>query len=728
MKADAVRRLVFQIWLFLLVALAGTTLLWTQPVLRLAAVAAFAMPVLAWVVLRLRRPLELLDVAILVAIAAHLVVSLASLDREASLESTAIVVVYAAAYFAARQVVAHPDLRRVTAITVVVALSAWLALISATWVAEKVADVRTFGWPPRLDAYQAYVWGSVNTPPALVLLASPFVAWLPNATARRSLAALLAVVAVVVIPFSVGRAAWLGIVVGLLSLEPLHGYPVLRRVKSKLRWTRTATVAVLTAVVATSIAASMVIRPADAAAALDSRVRLWQQAASLFASDPLTGSGPGTFSWARLVHVPDFTDRVGASAAHNVPMQTLAEGGLLLGVALAFVVAAWICQVAPVRHMVDAPRRWTVAALVGFGAFSLLDDLSFLPAVTVVVIILAAWSLPAPDLVGERRAGRRELWWLLVPGVLAAAAIVTAPAAVSLGVMRVGLADARAAAIAGDWEPALTGFRAAAAAQPSSALHWMSVGLAEAQLGRTGAAIDAYQAARQANPGDPRPGGALAALDDEDRDKADLLHEAARRSNDPQYAYRLASALVAEDREAEAAESFATASVLQPRLLGAMPDSLMALVRAELPAAMSRVGSVEGRNPEEVAWNAALGADEIHPTAPIQWHVARYVDAGDESTADAALDDATASEPRSVRTWEAASAVAALRCDGRTRQLAESRIDLLGREIIGESPITERRPGIYREPDLGDYQPPSADALPPLPQWPLGFIDVPRCG
>ena len=35
-----------------------------------------------------------------------------------------------------------------------------------------------------------------------------------------------------------------------------------------------------------------------------------------------------------------------------------------------------------------------MAALIGFAAFSLLDDFSFLPAVTVLVIILAAWSLP----------------------------------------------------------------------------------------------------------------------------------------------------------------------------------------------------------------------------------------------------------------------------------------------------------------------------------------------
>ena len=722
MRPATVGWLGFELWLFVLVALAGTTLLGTQPVLRLAAVAVFAIPVLAWAVARVRGRLELLDVAILAGIGAHLAVSLASLDRAGSLEASGIVVVYAATYWLARYVGADPELRRIAAIAVVIALTAWLVLIGVTWVAEKVVDVQAFGWPPRLDAYQAYVWGSINTPPVLLLLVTPFVAWLPDVRLRRIFLGVLAVAAVIVVPFSVGRAAWLGIAVAVLSLAAMSRLPAWVRARGIWIW------AMVAVGFAGALAVWLLVTRLDGlVAALDSRVRLWQQAGGLFATDPLTGSGPGTFSWARLSHIPDFTDRVGASAAHNVPIQALAEGGLLLGAALAFIVAAWGWQVTRSRRILDGPRRVAVAALIGFAAFSLLDDFSFLPAVTVVVLVLAAWSLPprVPVDVDLSASG-----WpgLLVPVVLVVGAVITAPAAASLGLMRIGLADARVAAVDGDWGAALLGFRAAASAQPSNALHWMSVGLAEHHVGRQDAAIEAYRVAEHVSPGDPRPWGALAALSD-GSEAIDLLREAARRSNDPQYAYRLASALSAEGQDVEATQFLAIASVIQPTLYATVLEPMRSSVRSELMAAIAHVGSIEERDPREVAWNAALAAGEMEPDAPIQWRVAGLVRDGDATGAGALLEEAELREPRSVRTWQAAATVAGLTCDRAARQEAVANIDRLGRESIGaDHRVAERRPGVYGEPDLGDYQPLSEASLPSPPEWPFGLIEVPDCG
>src|SRR5687768_3556961 len=148
----------FELWLFVFVAFAGTTLLWTQPTLRLGALLVFALPVLVWAIVRVRGPLNVVDVAILVGLGAHLIVSVFSLDRETSLEASAIVLVYACAYWLARHIGADPALRRTTVIAVVMALAFWLVLIAITWVVEKVVDVQAFGWPPPLDAYQAYAW------------------------------------------------------------------------------------------------------------------------------------------------------------------------------------------------------------------------------------------------------------------------------------------------------------------------------------------------------------------------------------------------------------------------------------------------------------------------------------------------------------------------------------------------------------------------------------------
>jgi hypothetical protein len=152
-------------------------------------------------------------------------------------------------------------------------------------------------------------------------------------------------------------------------------------------------------------------------------------------------------------------------------------------------------------------------------------------------------------------------------------------------------------------------------------------------------------------------------------------------------------------------------------------------VRSELPAAIARVGSVEGRDPREVAWNAALAAGEMEPDAPIQWQVAGRVRDGDLAGARALLEEAELREARSVRTWQAAVAVAALTCDRAERERAEANIERLGRESIGgDHRVAERRPGVYREPDLGDYQPLSEASLPSPPEWPLGLIEVPDCG
>ncbi len=718
----------FELWLFVFVAFAGTTLLFPHPILRLGAILLFAAPVLAWAILRVRGPFDMLDVAILAAIGAHLVVSLSSLDREGSLEASAIVVVYAGVYWLARRIGADPELRRVAVVAVVMALAFWIAVIAVTWVVEKAIDTGTFGWPPRLDAHQPWVWGSINTPPVLLLLAAPFVAWLPSGILRRVLLTVLAASAVVIIPFSVGRAAWLGIAVAVVSAEVLFGFPVISRLRAAFSGHIGRSVLPTLGAVGVAALLLVLVRLEQIAAAMDSRVRLWQQAWGLFAADPLTGAGPTTFGWARLAHVPDFTDRVAAGAAHNVPMQTLAEGGLLLAAAMLLLVAAWTSGVIARRDQLDRAQRVAIAVLIGFAAFSMLDDFSFLPAVIILVIILAAWALP-PTPAGSPRDSATGPRALLVPGALAVAALMSVPTAVSLGTMRIGLAEARMAAVDGRWDDAVGGIRRAAEAQPSNALHWLSLGLAEHHLGRDDAAVDAYSAARDASPGDPRAWGALAVLAPNEEEERRLLEEAARRSNDPQYAYRLAAALRAAGDDAGATDYLAIASVIEPRLYASVAREMQPDVRAALPRAVATVGSLAGLDPHEVEWNASLGADEVHAGASVQWRVARDVDTGDVPAAMASLTAARREGPHAPHTWEAASAVARMTCDRGEFERAEATLDLAGRAPNPlQHAVVIRRPGLYREPDLGDYQPLEGPSLPDLRQWPLGLIEVPDCG
>lgn len=723
--------LTFQPWLFAFVAFAGTTLLFTHPALRAGAQLAFAVPVFAWALLRIRGPMHLLDIAIVAGIVAHLVVSFASLDPQGSLEASGIVVVYASTFWLARHVDARPRLRRVGVVAVVLAIMFWLVILAITWCAEKVVDVGAFGWPPRLDAKQAYVWGSVNTPPVLVLLVAPFVAWLPPSSFRRTMVVLLALAAVIIVPFSVGRAAWVGMAVALAAAEPLFGFPIGRRVLAAVRRGSVAARGGVAAagLVALALIAVIVSRLDSLVAVIDSRIRLWQQGAGLFAADPLTGAGPSTFPWARLTHAPDFVDRVGARLTHSIPMQTLAEGGLVLGIAVVAIAIAWITLIVDRREQLDTRRRLAAAAVIGYAGLGLFDDLSFLPAVTVIVVVLAAWAIPSPlepAPVRGRLVGTRGL---LLPAVLAITAVVALPGVIWINTARIETEAARRAAFAGDWERSLAGFRRGVDLQPSNALYWAGVGLIEHRLGHDEAAREAYAVGREFSPGDPRPWGALAALTDDPEEERALLLEAARRSNTPQYAYRLARAHLAAGDRTAGARFLAVAVVIRPGLFAVVPDDLRAEVRDALPEAVATVGSIAGRDPDEALWNAALASGEVHPAAPLPWHAMERLAAGVPDDAQRLVNEAIGTTPRDPRAHQAASALARARCDRAAYEHAESALDRLGREASDpDHGIAERPGGLYLEQEFGDYQPLNGPSVPATPQWPLGLVEVPDCG
>lgn len=722
--------LVFQLWLFAFIAFVGTTLLFTHPVLRAGAQLAYAVPVFAWALLRVRGPMHLLDVAIIAGIAAHLVVSFTSLDPQGSLEASGIVVTYAATFWLARHVDARPRLRRVGVVAAVLAIMFWLVILAITWSVEKVVDVGAFGWPPRLDAHQPYVWGSVNTPPVLVLLVAPFIAWLPPTPFRRAMIVLWVVAAAIIVPFSVGRAAWVGMAVALVAAELLSGFPIGRRVLAAVRRgvvAARASVAVV-GLLAIGLLAVIVSRSDSVFAVIDSRIRLWQQGIGLFAADPLTGSGPSTFPWARLIQVPDFVDRVGARAAHNVPVQTLADGGIVLGIAMVAIAIAWVALIADRRERLDARRRLAAAAVIGYAGMGLFDDLSFLPAVTAMVVILAAWAIPPPlkpSPVRGRIVGARGL---LLPAVLALTAAVALPGVVWINAARIEAEAARTAAFDEDWERSLAGFRRAVELQPSNALHWTGVGLFEHRLGRDGAAREAYLAARDLSPGDPRPWGALAALTDDPAEERALLLEAARRSNTPQFAYRLAEAHLAAGNREDGARFLAIAVVIRPALFAAVPEDLRAEVRDALPDGVATVGSIAGRDPNEALWNAALAFGEVHPGAPLPWQAMERLASGALDDAQRLVDEAIRTTSRDPRAHQAASALARARCDRGAYEQAESALDRLGRESPEATHGIVERPGLYLEQELGDYQPLDGPSVPATPQWPNGLVEVPDCG
>lgn len=721
--------LAFQLWVFAFVAFAGTTLLLVDPVVRLVVQLAFAVPVVAWALLRVRGPRDALDLAIIVALVAHVVVSLGSSDVRGGLEATGIATVYASTFWLARHVGSRVRIRQVGVAAIVMALMLWLVAVAITWGVEKVADSIAFGWPPRLDAHQPYVWGSVNTPPVLALLVVPFIAWMPDSLLRRATLVTWGLTTLIVVPFSVGRAAWVGMAVALFAAEALFGFPVVRRGVDAARHGSVVARAAVGALAAGAIGLVTLIgsRMDAVLAALDSRLRLWQQAIDLFAADPLTGSGPSTFAWARLTHVPDYVDRVAARVAHNVPLQTMADGGVVLSLAMLSIAVAWVALLIRRRDKLDIRRRLAAAVVVGYAGVGLFDDLSFLPAVVVVVVVLAAWSIPPADgpapLPGSVHGSRGAL----LPAVLALSTAAALPGVLSIAVAYMETSTARRAVLDGDFDSALAGFRRATELHPSNALSWASVGLVEHRLGRDDLARDAYRMASELSPGDPRPWGALAALATDPADARALLTEAARRSNSPQFAYRLAQAQAAAGDLVAAARSMAIAVVIRPGLFAVVPGEWRTDVSAELPHAVMTVGSIAGRDPNEALWNAALAVGELYPDAPLPWQAMERVASGSLDDAQRLVDEALLGMPRDLRAQQAASMLARARCDRTAYERAEAAIDTLGREASDPDPGVAVRSPLQMELDIGDFQPLQDPAVPEVPQWPIGLVEVPDC-
>jgi hypothetical protein len=207
------------------------------------------------------------------------------------------------------------------------------------------------------------------------------------------------------------------------------------------------------------------------------------------------------------------------------------------------------------------------------------------------------------------------------------------------------------------------------------------------------------------------------------------LSEAARRSNDPRYAFRLGTALARDGDSDAAARACAIAVVLAPDWFATVPAERWPAVRDAIPQAIGIVGSVAGRDPEEARWNAALAFDDLPRGAPSQWQAVQHAANGDMAEARVLLSRAQDEEPNKPRTDEAAWAIAWLDCNRADYARAESRLELRRMDPdAGDHPVIEGRAGLYRDVELGDYQPIAGRSVPVAPPWPVGLIEVPNCG
>lgn len=715
-----------QIWIFGFIVFFGAEVVHLEPELRVTAQLLYGLPLVAWAVVRVRRRPDGIDIAVMVALGLYLVVSLASRDRTGTLETLPLVATYALLFWLMRWVARSPGLLASVATAVVTSLAFSLALNAYLLVHEKVQFFAATGRLPTLEGLEVFPWETVNALPELVLLALAFVAWMPRGPVRAGLLVAVVAAAMVVLPFSAGRAGYLGIAVAFVALVALD--------RSAYDWLcelqpRTRQLLVGATVVVVLVGTFIALRPFIGGLATSGRLDLYGASAAMFADRPIFGNGPSTYSWARLIASDEPTRLLAVRLTHDVPLQTLVDGGLVLASAFIAIIVAWV--LATVRLGLPFARRAAVAALIGYAAAVTLDDFSFLPAFSAMVITLAAWSLPQQE---QGRTPRRT-WarWLPV-AVAGAALLIGLPFVFHADVSRLAAADGRVAAVDDDWPRAVVSFSTAVEHHPENGGYWLGLGQARAHLGDVAGARIAYQHAREASPGDPRSYAALAVMSTNESERVQLLQRAADLTiGDPQYGYRLGLELAAAGNDEGAAAAWGKIVTLQPDLFGILPYDVAGINRDAVANAVDdHTRSAERADPNagpEARWDVALAQDRLADDAGFAWRAVDAARHGHLDVARSLAEQAVDADPQAARGYQAAAAVADFACDPVARDEA------LGQERATRHPYDEaaaavaiRREFVYREASLGATQPPGVD-VPAWPdRWPWSLIsEQPEC-
>jgi O-antigen ligase len=263
----------------------------------------------------------------------------------------------------------------------------------------------------------------------------------------------------------------------------------------------------------------------------ENRYQLWSAAAREFDSEPLTGTGSGTFQlwWTRDGDVGEpIVD------THSLYMQTLGELGILgLLVLLAFIATSLIGGTARVLRTAGSRRPQLAAALAGstvLWSTSIVDWGWKIPVIPIATLLLIAILLTAGDKGSEEPAPLHPaLRGAVAVGSLAALLAIAIPfAGTSLirqsqsnareGDVSAALTDARSAQnvqpgaatprvqqallyeSVGDYPPAEEAARAATEREPTNWKTWLILSRIEAQRGKPEAALRDFRVARSLDP------------------------------------------------------------------------------------------------------------------------------------------------------------------------------------------------------------------------------------
>ena len=710
------------VWAFGFIAFFGTQVTTFDPALRLVAAVAYGLPVVAGAAVAIARRPHPLDLPVAALMGVYAVVSILSVDRTASLETVALTAAYGSLFLLLLRVGPGP-VRQGLVIGCAIAGTAWLGIMAGRWLGEAVTWVTLDGGMPPLQARSGNPWLSTDAVAALAILVAPYCLRVDLLVLRRVLLVAAIAFAVVVIPLSGGRAAWAAVLVAgvvwfLASDRRPLGDPR-RAIALTLGFLALAGVALFVT---------------GRLGTLSGRTFIWQTAMPVIAGHPLDGSGPGTFSWVRLEEAPELLNRYPVYHAHNVVLQTLADGGLLLLAALGAVCFLFV------RHVMRGGARFTlvdiasVGSLLAFALILMLDELTQLPALTALALGSAAFL--ARD-VGRWPVEARAPLLRAVPAVSCLILVgIALPASLGAQTARIAAAEGGELAIAEDWEGAEAAYEIAAEAWPEHASYELALGLAAAHLGDEEAARAHYERANALSPGDPRALGALGVIAATGLERAAALAPASRSgAMDAQYGYRLVLELVESGDREGATRELGRAALLDPQLLVAVDAAGLGLdldeVVEALRIALEREGRLAGIGSDgvEASIDLALGRTPEQDATYAALALAR---AGDVAGARGRIDEVLRARPHDHAARLVARELSRVACDDAEETRHGRLLGLLpggyASLYLAAPGVRDSRDHVYREMGLGDYQPPDA---PPLPvyvyEWPAAYLPAAGC-
>ncbi len=235
----------------------------------------------------------------------------------------------------------------------------------------------------------------------------------------------------VVIPFSSSRGGWLGIAawVGILSLFWLWKQNPLQKWRALGSGGKTTTALLgLFAIVALGILGFLAItrfaqHPSHGTSVFGGRSEIWGNAFQIFLANPTFGVGPGQFGFGYLRAADSIPPGFWALHAHSLPIQILAEFGVIGGVALVALLVENLRWFWKRFRLIKEDNRWVgVAVMSGVAAWSIqmvVDDQTGVAVVMASLILLLAYfvSIPGTPL---KRWPQVSHNFIMLPGLMLA--------------------------------------------------------------------------------------------------------------------------------------------------------------------------------------------------------------------------------------------------------------------------------------------------------------------